>query len=309
VSDNTSFLLDTNAVIDAFRSKGIKKKIDEIIQGNNNHLYYTNLSIKEFRIALGIFNGSSLEKEVKEIFSSIKHVEWAIPEIKELAEELLKKYAPGTELHYPDNYYLALAKKHDFAIITNDYNLAKICKKEGIDRFDQRKNATNKIWTGKTRPSGGAQIAKKREDDEWWDPLGDIGWYEFDDGCYLAFDDTCKFVDKFLKKFIIDERFKENFCCWLSRLNDLVEKRHQRELTSSYGAEDEESIKKNQRRQNMMNEVLVKNLVQVDQSFQKIKVSVGEKFDSKYPVNRKRGEEDYEKLLNLIDKDRNLYDF
>ena len=137
---NTTFLLDTNTILDRER---YKENILVLMKGANNKILISDLVLKETRKHEKTSTRKSLEGDLTNLFGDRVEFDVITNQMKAKGEELVKKHQP-LGLHHPDCYILAQATMKDATVITADQALLDSCKAEQVHVHDQREHVQKK---------------------------------------------------------------------------------------------------------------------------------------------------------------------
>tara|TARA_R110002020_G_C15839999_1_gene735067 strand:- start:49 stop:579 length:531 start_codon:yes stop_codon:yes gene_type:complete len=126
-------VLDTNVVIDLFHVEYVKA-ITQLLK-NRQNIIVCDTVLEEASRKLKL-RPTTIKTKLEKTFGKRFNYFNKTREIMNYGLYLLNKY--NTIVHKPDNLIIAIAKKQNADLITNDYNIQICCRNEKINWIDHR---------------------------------------------------------------------------------------------------------------------------------------------------------------------------
>ena len=142
--------LDTNVVIDSWHDKHVKE-MHQLVKKPGIRIILSETALGEASKKIGKEKKIVLD-HLKKRFGERVEVVKTTPEMKEDARKMEEKY---DLLHKADSIILAVYKKFNAAVISNDVDLRECCQEEEIEMHDHR--------VVKTGPTQYERLQKQRE--------------------------------------------------------------------------------------------------------------------------------------------------
>jgi predicted nucleic acid-binding protein len=142
--------LDTNVIIDSWHEKHVKE-MHQLLKKPGIRIILSETALGEASKKIGIEKKIVLD-HLKKRFGERLEIVKTTPEMKEEARKMEEKY---DLLHKADSIILAVYKKCNAAVISNDVDLRECCQEEEIEMHDHR--------LVKTGPTLYERLQKQRE--------------------------------------------------------------------------------------------------------------------------------------------------
>ena len=131
-------VLDTNVILDSLNENFVKE-MQQLLKKSGIRIILSEIVLGEVtgsdRGELGSYKKNDVLDHLKNRFGERLEIVKTTPEMKEDARKMEEKY---DVLHSPDSIILAVCKKVDAVLITNDFDLTDCAKQEEVDSYDHR---------------------------------------------------------------------------------------------------------------------------------------------------------------------------